>query len=638
MRLGRNDSLIERSSFVVLLLLGFAIVFLGAVAKESFVVGGKRYYSLADDAMISMRYAYNLADGRGLVWNAGDRVEGYTNLGWTLIMALVHEMQLPLRFNALVIQLANLLINLGLLVYVFAQVRSRTSKLAALFATVIAATNVPILIWGLGGTESTFQVLLVTVAVLRFVPMPNEGGLFLLGNRLALAPILCAIAFVVRPDSIVFLAVAILAVAWLCFRRQVNPAAAMLSTLVAGLVVVAVLYFQHSYYGDWLPNTFYLKATGGAQTLRRGIEYFFKFAFVDRQLPLLLGSVGYVAWGLSANQSRGIFVPVTLLIGAWFSYILWVGGDAFQSSRFFIPIIPVLGVITALLIHQLFLARRQLALATTQALTFKQMRFQFVIIALILGSWLDYLIWVVADVQISHWFFPLIPVFSVATTLLLTRILEKHLIAIVSSGRVAVGWRNHLPSVVEYIFGASLLVLLIIQAQLFLQVVINDQPDGSARQGVMNANALNASNLPWDITIGVFYAGVTPYFMPDYRFHDFLGKSDVHIASSPAHPGPPGHNKWDMDYSLDIIAPDLIVTAGPFTNMTTAQAKQAVESGRDYAFSDALWLNDTFERKYRDNRVRIIVDGKDSDWYWIYAREGASIGSLQLLSRSTRSQ
>ena len=42
---------------------------------------------LADDSFISFRYAKNLVDGLGLVYNAGEYVEGYTNLLWTLMMA-----------------------------------------------------------------------------------------------------------------------------------------------------------------------------------------------------------------------------------------------------------------------------------------------------------------------------------------------------------------------------------------------------------------------------------------------------------------------------------------------------------------------------------------------------------------------
>ena len=58
------------------------------IAASSFEIEGRRYYSLFDDAMISMRYAANLAHGHGLTWNPGERVEGFTNPLWTLVMAL----------------------------------------------------------------------------------------------------------------------------------------------------------------------------------------------------------------------------------------------------------------------------------------------------------------------------------------------------------------------------------------------------------------------------------------------------------------------------------------------------------------------------------------------------------------------
>src|ERR671916_2497507 len=76
----------------------FAIVGIGAcfvawaslfIYESSFVgIDGKRYFCLFDDAMISMRYAWNLSHGFGLVWNPGEYVEGYTNPLMTLLMSL----------------------------------------------------------------------------------------------------------------------------------------------------------------------------------------------------------------------------------------------------------------------------------------------------------------------------------------------------------------------------------------------------------------------------------------------------------------------------------------------------------------------------------------------------------------------
>jgi hypothetical protein len=43
-----------------------------------------------DDAFISFRYARNLVRGAGLVFNPGERVEGYTNFLWTVLLAGLH--------------------------------------------------------------------------------------------------------------------------------------------------------------------------------------------------------------------------------------------------------------------------------------------------------------------------------------------------------------------------------------------------------------------------------------------------------------------------------------------------------------------------------------------------------------------
>src|SRR5436190_1119762 len=74
------------------------------VARASFTIQGQRYFSLFDDAMISMRYARMLAEGHGLVWNAGGPpVEGYTNFLWTLWMSAIHLLPLPDRLLPLIV-------------------------------------------------------------------------------------------------------------------------------------------------------------------------------------------------------------------------------------------------------------------------------------------------------------------------------------------------------------------------------------------------------------------------------------------------------------------------------------------------------------------------------------------------------
>src|SRR5262245_63366246 len=62
---------------------------------------------VVDDAFISMRYARNLVDGHGLVYNLdGERVEGYTNLLWTLLLAAAMACRLDPVLVAKVLGLA----------------------------------------------------------------------------------------------------------------------------------------------------------------------------------------------------------------------------------------------------------------------------------------------------------------------------------------------------------------------------------------------------------------------------------------------------------------------------------------------------------------------------------------------------
>ena len=83
-----------RNALFAALLIGFLYYAWRYIQATSFDIGGTRYYILFDDAMISMRYAYNLAHGNGLVWNVGERVQGFTNPLWVLYMAGLHLLPL----------------------------------------------------------------------------------------------------------------------------------------------------------------------------------------------------------------------------------------------------------------------------------------------------------------------------------------------------------------------------------------------------------------------------------------------------------------------------------------------------------------------------------------------------------------
>jgi len=63
------------------------IAVVAATVILAFLFGAIQRFLVCDDAFISFRYARHLAEGQGLVWNPEERVEGYTNFLWVLVLA-----------------------------------------------------------------------------------------------------------------------------------------------------------------------------------------------------------------------------------------------------------------------------------------------------------------------------------------------------------------------------------------------------------------------------------------------------------------------------------------------------------------------------------------------------------------------
>src|SRR6185369_11241243 len=82
------------------------------IARSAVDTSNGRAFCLFDDAMVSLRYAWNLAHGDGLVWNPGERVEGTTSFLFTVTMA-VGALFLGKSAAALFVQLTGVALVLG---------------------------------------------------------------------------------------------------------------------------------------------------------------------------------------------------------------------------------------------------------------------------------------------------------------------------------------------------------------------------------------------------------------------------------------------------------------------------------------------------------------------------------------------
>jgi arabinofuranosyltransferase len=318
----------------------------GFIDRTSFVgIDGKRYFCLFDDAMISMRYAWTLAHGHGLVWNEGESIQGYTNLLMTMLMALPAKM-LDKATAPLLVQMAGLVIVLataymstrvaGVLARDLPEERRTLIRVLSFFATL---AYYPLAYWSLMGMETGLLALLCvsgTFFVLAYGRELNPGTALLAAGCFGLA-------YLTRNDSVIFAALAFTQAGWSA-ATSTTPGRRLKELLPAlGLYVLFIAgqaYFQWSYYGEVLPNTYTLKLTG--MPLDRRVENGLGFI-----LPFLRGTwpvlaTACVALAFGARNGKWLLLSIP---GAALAYQVYVGGDPWAYWRIVSPTMPLVFVL-----------------------------------------------------------------------------------------------------------------------------------------------------------------------------------------------------------------------------------------------------------------------------------------------------
>jgi hypothetical protein len=330
MTLSLADRSPARLSLVIALVL-LTAVFAMAIRQASVVVDGARYYYLDDDQMISMRYARNLAEGQGLVWNAGERVEGYTNFGWVLVMAAVHAVGTPDRLASLAVKGVNWVLACLIVILtdrIFRRLVPDPPWLLRSCLLVTTALSVDVLYWAANGFETTLLTALFLWAILRTLE-EADGGAFRAGTCL-----LAGLLPVVRSDAADLTLIVIVIGLGLGLRRRWWLIA------LAAVPLAAHVAFRVGYYGDWLPNTYYLKVAGRGGLAYSGLGYAKGFvAAYPTAMTLAVAS-------LFTARDRRLWI-LLVPMGLTGVRLVMVGADMFDHSRFLAPALPIVLVAAA---------------------------------------------------------------------------------------------------------------------------------------------------------------------------------------------------------------------------------------------------------------------------------------------------
>ncbi|MGB5106735.1 MAG: hypothetical protein WBP42_08480 [Candidatus Zixiibacteriota bacterium] len=298
----------------------FWVYLVMAAAIAVFVFTCFHFELTQDDAYISFRYAENLINGDGLVFNIGERVEGYTNFLWVILLALAKGL-LGVDYLA-TSRVLGVAAGASLFVLLFMLVRLHyEGKVTLIYFGLAAAmlSNLAIAYWSIASLETAaFACMALGAIVAEY------------SNR-RLTPALLVIATLLRPEGAVVFGV-ILIHRIITDRRF--PAEYFLVYL-APLVPFAV--FKLSYYGSLFPNPYYAKSGVGLEYIASGLEYLWYFT----QTIGLYGLV-FLAPLLAIKKLWRHFSLLYLYVLIYIAYIVWVGGDVLKVYRFFVPVIPVL--------------------------------------------------------------------------------------------------------------------------------------------------------------------------------------------------------------------------------------------------------------------------------------------------------
>ena len=305
----------------------FRLNIIGLVAgMAALLVLVYKFNFIQDDAFISFRYAANCAAGHGLVYNIGERVEGYTNFLWTVFMVLGRQTGFDLVVFS---QILGTLFGLITIVFCYRLSRLVFTGTPDPWRTTLPGVSCLFLgltlsfaYWTVSGLETAAFSCMIVASLDSYL------------RRSYLAAPALVLATLFRPEGgLVWLF--ILAYEIISSRSLTHYALVIGGIYVLYLFPLAV--FKLTYYGGLVPNPFYAKTTFTWKQIVNGLEYTRQFGFH------YLGAGLFVVPSVLAYRKANWAVRLVLIfLLMYVLYIILIGGDVLKVHRFFVPLIPLL--------------------------------------------------------------------------------------------------------------------------------------------------------------------------------------------------------------------------------------------------------------------------------------------------------
>lgn len=295
-----------------------------------------------DDAYISYRYGKNLMEGKGLVYNQGEYVEGYTNFLWTIITApftQIKTVDVSIFSSSLGLLLS--MVNILLVALISRQFSDKLTgylKYLILLPALFLALDDSIAFWAIGGMEFPMYTLFILGIIYNYFKInEHKKHLFYLAGFI----MLCTLS---RPEGNMIIVITLAHM--FLFRKHIDNFRKVFFFIVGTYAVFCLAYygFKYLFYGQLIPNTFYAKGvTDISMNLVLGTKY----------LALCIGTRIYIFIFILFIPFKRAFLDLKLsyllsFVLIYIVYLVVVGGDWMIANRFFVPIVPMLYILSTI--------------------------------------------------------------------------------------------------------------------------------------------------------------------------------------------------------------------------------------------------------------------------------------------------
>ena len=279
-----------------------------------------------DDTWILMRYARNLAEGHGLVYNPGEAVEGYTSFLWVILLAGGMKAGADGRVVAHVLGVG-LAAATTIVGYLLGRRVTPGGGYLNLIVPAGLATSLPLAVWAVSGMDTVLFAFLVTLTLYLHLESGRRARPYL-----SAAGWVCGLAALARPEGWLFLAIIATHRLW---RPTHHGRRADLAAYLGGFLALTIphLLWRYHYYGYWVPNTFYVKAI-----ISKSAGVLYTWDFLSYHGGLLLVALMALPLALRRRSEEWTVVAFALLV--WVLYVGRLGGWM-PLFRFFIPVLPL---------------------------------------------------------------------------------------------------------------------------------------------------------------------------------------------------------------------------------------------------------------------------------------------------------